>query len=444
MLRLVNLWFALLALGSSKLRSGLTTLGIIIGVGAVIIIVSLGNGLRRSAEKQMEAFSSGTVEVRAATMYVEPPMYMEPPMPASEGPVSVEVRKEVVVRGGMRGTSMRMPSLDPRDVEALRRLATSVAGVVPQFETGGRIVWLGQYLPMGQIVGVTPEYLQVYRRELKLGRFFNADDEESAAPLVVLEEGLVDQFFGEDANPIGQILHVTVQEVPQNLVVVGVLRGKEGTMGFGPRSVLVPLRTAQRRLNQGSGDTINLIAARVDSRATAGRRYAVAQINTILRARRGLAPGDSPDFMVHDTLEYSEEMTRVTRTITVVLSLIAGISLVVGSIGLMNIMLVGVSERTWEIGLRRAVGARRLDILSQFLAEAVLLSLVGGLVGLALGAAGSYVISLLVEQLKGLVWLSADVVLIALGISSAVGIVAGIYPAWRAALLPPTEALRHA
>lgn len=433
MATLVNVWFALLGLGSNKLRSALTTLGIIVGVGAVIIIVSLGGGLRRSTEKQMEAFSSGTVEIRA--MYSMGRMEM---MHAAGGGLVVEK-----VYGG-EPMPMEQPSLDRRDAEALRRLATTVTAVDMQLESWGRVVWRGRQLPMGQVVGVTPEFLKVYRRELKLGRFFTAAEEESGAPVAVLDEGLVDQFFGRDVNPIGEILHITQQQTPMNFTIIGVMKQREGMLGMGPRPLLVPLRSAQLRLGMDGRETINLIVARVDARASAERRYAVAQISTLLRARRGLEPGAPEDFTIYDTLEYSEEMTRVTRTITMVLSLIAGISLIVGSIGLMNIMLVSVSERTWEIGLRRAVGARRTDVLLQFLAEAVLLSLLGGAIGLALGAAGSYVISLLVESLRGLVWVTADVVLIAVGVSSAVGVAAGIYPAWRAALLAPTDALRHA
>ncbi len=431
---LVNLWFALLGLGSNKLRAALTTLGIIIGVGAVIIIVSLGNGLRRSTEKQMEAWASGTVEIRAMEM-------MQPPMPAS-GPMPEGVVVESKMMG-MPGGPVSGARLTPRDVEALRRLATGVAAVAPQFETYGRVVCRGRFLPVGQVVGVTPEYLQVYRAEVKVGRFLTQADEEAAAAVAVLDEGLVEMFFGKDVNPVGEALRITHQQVPQSFTVVGVLRRKDGTTGIGPRPILVPLHAAQLRLNTGPRDQIQVIVARVDSRVAAERRYAVAQINTILRSRQGLAAGAPATFMINDTLQYSEEMARVMRTITLVLALIAGISLVVGSIGLMNIMLVGVSERTWEIGLRRALGGQRQDILVQFLAEAVLLSLVGGAIGLILGAVGSYVVSLLVQQLKGLVWVSADVVLIALGISSAVGIAAGIYPAWRAALLPPTQALRH-
>ncbi len=435
MLRPINLWFALLGLESNKLRSALTTLGIIIGVGAVIVIVSLGGGLRRSTERQMEAWSGGTIEVRPGPQYG--------PMPVIPEGVPPE-KMEAIMQMSMGGSGSQITLAD---VEALEKLATTVVAVAPQYETWGQVVCQGVYIP-GQIVGVTPEFLDVYRREVKYGRFLTEADGEETATVAVLDETLVTQYFGEGANPVGQVLHITMQNVPQNFIVVGVLAKKAGMDSFGPRAILVPLKTAQMRLNQegtnpASRGNLNLIAARVDSRVSSERRYSVAQINTILRARRGLAPGTPESFQVNDTLEFSEEMTRVTTTITAVLSLIAGISLIVGSIGLMNIMLVSVSERTWEIGLRRALGAQQIDILGQFLAEAVLLSLGGGLVGLALGAAGSYGISLLVDELRGLVWVTADVVLIAVGVSSAVGIAAGIYPAWRAALLAPTRALRH-
>ncbi|UCC76192.1 MAG: FtsX-like permease family protein, partial [Anaerolineales bacterium] len=164
---------------------------------------------------------------------------------------------------------------------------------------------------------------------------------------------------------------------------------------------------------------------------------------TILRARHGIAAGAAEDFYIQDTLQFSEERIRIVRTMTLVLSLIAGISLVVGSIGLMNIMLVGVAERTWEIGLRRAIGAEKVDILLQFLTEGVMLAVTGGIGGLLLGLVGSYVGSRLIEQLQGLVSVTPDVFVIAIGVSLAVGIVATIYPAWQAAALQPTAALRR-
>jgi putative ABC transport system permease protein len=436
MKRWINMWFAILGLQTNKLRAGLTILGVVIGVGAVIMIVSLGSGLRRSTELELEAWASGTVEIRA--------QWWGPVMEAF-----IAAEKEEDVRGdGTVPVPVPGPSAQPRgleqdDVLALRKLATSIVEVVPQLETYAQVVYKGQWLPAGSIVGVTPEYLTVYRSQMKYGRFFTPEDEEAAAPLVVLDETLVNYAFGAGVNPVGEVLHLTVQEVPQNYVVIGVVAKRPGMQGIAPRAMLVPLRTAQLRLNQGTKNQISLIVARVDSRVPDERRYSVAEMNTILRARRDIVPGAPEDFYIQDTLEFSEERLRIIRTMTLVLSLIAGISLVVGSIGLMNIMLVGVAERTWEIGLRRAVGAEKVDILAQFLSEGVLLALAGGLGGLLLGLGGSYAGSMLIEQLQGLATVTPDVFVIAAGVSLAVGIVASIYPAWQAAALQPTAALRR-
>jgi putative ABC transport system permease protein len=428
MRRWINLWFAVVGLQANKLRAGLTILGVIIGIGAVIMIVSLGNGLRRSTELELEAWASGTIEIR--------PQYGGPVVSIAYGPG----KEPAIIEGGMEP---QMPSMQPQDLLALRKLATTVVEVVPLLETWAETVYQGRWMPSGGIGGVTPEYLTVYRSEMKYGRFITPEDDEAAAPVVVLDEGLVDYVFGADANPVGQVLRLTQQNVPQNFTIIGVIAKRRGMQDFGPRALLVPLRTAQLRLNQGARNQISMIAARVDSRVPAERRYSVAQMTTILRARRGIAPGSVEDFYIQDTLEFSEERIRIVRTMTLVLSLIAGISLVVGSIGLMNIMLVGVAERTWEIGLRRAIGAEKLDVLLQFLSEGVMLALTGGIGGLGLGLIGSYVGSRLIEQLQGLVSVTPDVFVIALGVSLAVGIVATIYPAWQAATLQPTAALHR-
>jgi len=428
MRRWINLWFAVVGLQSNRLRAGLTILGVVIGIGAVIMIVSLGNGLRRSTELELEAWASGTIEIR--------PQYSGPLVSVAFGPG----KEPAIIEGGME---QQMPSMHEQDLLALRKLATTVVEVVPLLETWAEVVYKGRWMPSGGIAGVTPEYLTVYRSEMKHGRFLTAEDELTAAPVVVLDEGLVDYAFGSGANPVGQVLRLTQQNISQNFTVIGVLAKRRGMQDFGPRALIVPLRTAQLRLNQGQRDLISMIAARVDSRVPAERRYSVAQMTTILRARRGIVPGAVEDFYVQDTLEFSEERIRIVRTMTLVLSLIAGISLVVGSIGLMNIMLVGVAERTWEIGLRRAIGAEKLDVLLQFLSEGVLLALTGGIGGLGLGLMGSYIGSRLIEQLQGLVTVTPDVFVIALGVSLAVGIVATIYPAWQAAALQPTAALHR-
>jgi len=436
MRRPVNLWFALLGLGTSKLRAALTVLGIIIGVGAVIMIVSLGNGLKRSTIEQMEVWGRGNVEIRPIMM-----RYYGEPMPVEA--VSSDGRATVV-----RGRAPTMPQsqgepLTMDDVRALELLATRLNGVSPQFQTNATVVYRGRQVPVWEVLGVTPEWTHVHRREMKSGRFFTEEDEYLAAPVAVLDEIIVKQFFGEQRNPIGEALHVTVNnEMTMNLTIVGVLRSDREYSRTG-NTLLVPLRTAQMRMNTGAKDQLSMIAVRVDAREPEARKHAVAEINTILRARHKLAPGAAEDYQIQDTLEYSEEMTRISDIMTLVLSLIAGISLVVGSIGLMNIMLVSVSERTWEIGLRRAIGAQRSDILSQFLGEAVLLSLMGGLIGMGLGILGSFIVEYFVQDLQGFIKVTPDIVAIALTVSTVVGVASGSYPAWRAARLQPTDALRH-
>lgn len=439
MRRLVNFWFALLGLRTNKLRSGLTMLGVVIGVGAVIMIVSLGNGLRRSTQEQMEAWSAGTVEIR--------PQYVPYMMDVR----AVEMEKAAMASGkdgAIVGPGMPQPQAQPRgleamDVEALRRLATRVVEVTPLYEGWAQVIYKGQYVPNPGVQGVLPEYLTVFRTTMKYGRFFSQEENDLAASVVVLDESLVDEVWGKGANPVGESLRFVQGEVPQIFTVIGVTARRPGIVGIANRAVLVPLRTAQLRLSTEGKTTISYIAARVDDRDSTRRKTAVAEINTILRARRGIAAGSPEDFMVQDTLQWSEESMAIIRTITTILSAIAGISLVVGSIGLMNIMLVGVAERTWEIGLRRSVGAEKSDILLQFLSEGVLIALLGGAGGLALGLGGSYIASRLIEQVKGMATVSGEVIAIAVIVSLVVGIVASIYPAWRAASLQPTAALRR-
>jgi putative ABC transport system permease protein len=439
MKRLINLWFAVLGVRTNKLRSGLTMLGVVIGIGAVIMIVSLGNGLRRSTQEEMEAWSAGTVEIRAQSV----PYVMAVSAVQAKEAAAAGVPEEALSGPGMPQPISQPRGLEPADVTALRQLATRSVEVVAVYETWATVIYRGQYVPNPGVQGVTSEYLAVYRTTMKYGRFFTQDDNDLAAAVMVLDESLVDQVWGKGANPVGETVRVVQQDVPQLYTVIGVMNKRAGIEGIANRAVLVPLHTAQMRMSTEGKSVISYIAARVDERNSTLRKTAVAEINTILRARRGISPGAAEDFMVQDTLQWSEEQVAIIRTITMVLSAIAGISLVVGSIGLMNIMLVGVAERTWEIGLRRAIGAEKMDILLQFLSEGVLIALLGGVGGLALGLAGSYLASRLIEQVKGLATVSVGVVAIAVVVSFVVGIVASVYPAWNAASLQPTTALRR-
>ncbi len=432
MKRPVNLWFALLGLGTSKLRSALTVLGIVIGVAAVIMIVSLGNGLQRSTAEQMEAFGGGTIEIRPSMNY------------AMREPMAVDYASEEAIKSMDAAMSrpMQQPTLHLDDVRALRELGTTLDGVTAVCSLNASIVHKGQEVPIWQIMAVSPEWLNVYQREVKSGRFLTSEDEASAASVAVIDEALAKDYFGDKGSPVGQTLHVAISAtLAQDFTIIGVLSNDEE---YGPTSnaLVIPLSSGRLRLGGKSGDEIDSITVRVDSRDPQQRKIAVVEIATLLRARR-VPAGGQDDFGVNDSLAYSEEMTRITDLMTLILSLIAGISLVVGSIGLMNIMLVAVGERTWEIGLRRAIGARRSDVMVQFLCEAILLSLAGGIIGMGLGMAGSYAVSYVVEQLTGHVHVTIDVIAIAMGVSTVVGVASGLYPAARASRLQPTQALRH-
>ena len=428
MKRPINLQFALHGLGSSKLRSALTTLGIVIGVAAVITIVSLGQGLSRATKEQMESYGSGTIEVR-------------PSMSGGYYYSDYAMSSVAVMGGSDYYSSPAQAQLTSQDVTAIEMLSTRVDGVSPQIEIYGSSSWNGESTYAGSILGVTPEWLNVYKRELSLGRFISDEDNQNQLPVVVIDEQLAEEVMGS-INPIGQILHITVNEVTQNYTVIGVLAANSQYSST-RYNLLIPMETANVRLPGARDAGISMIALRMDDRDMQEREYALAEVNTILRASHKLSRSDTADFYLQDTLQYSESSTQFLQVVTIVLALIAGISLIVGSIGLMNIMLVTVSERTWEIGMRRAIGAQRSDIMVQFLTEAILLSLAGGLVGMGLGIAGSYGVAMLFEELQGHIVVTAGIVGIAVGVSTIVGVVSGLYPAWRAARLQPTEALRH-
>ena len=228
----------------------------------------------------------------------------------------------------------------------------------------------------------------------------------------------------------------------QSYTIIGVL-ASDSTVTSSQYTLIVPMDSAIARMPGARENGISTIIIRVDASDSDERDLAVAEINTILRASHKLESSESEDFTISDTMEFSESTSSFVQVLTIVLSMIAGISLIVGSIGLMNIMLVTVSERTWEIGMRRAIGAQRSDIMIQFLMEAIFLSLAGGIVGMVLGILGSYGVASLYEELQGYITVTPNIIGISIGVSAAVGILSGLYPAWRAARLQPTEALRH-
>jgi putative ABC transport system permease protein len=402
-----SLRIALRALAANKLRAVLTMLGIIIGVGAVIALLSLGEGVQTTVEEQIQGIGANLL---------------------------------VVVPGSFGGDEERIQPLTYRDAQALADplVVPSVVAVAPTINRNATVVF-GQREGQATIVGATPEYTYVRNTEVVDGRFVEDRDLGSRSRVCVLGDEVVNTLF-PDTDPLGQT--IKVQQVPCR--VVGVME-RQGGGDFGPgedSNVYVPLTTAAVRLfgmRTASGDfPVSVIyATAVDQDSI---DPALEEITLVLREQHRLTYQDN-DFTVVSQEEIISVAGSIISILTIFLGAIAGISLLVGGIGIMNIMLVSVTERTREIGIRKAVGAKRRHILWQFLIEAVVLSVLGGVVGLALGSMGANAVAGLSEDLSAV--LTPGVVLMATGFSAAVGLFFGIYPAMRAASLHPIDALRY-
>jgi putative ABC transport system permease protein len=405
---LMVLRVALKALTAHKMRSVLTMLGVVIGVAAVIALVAVGNGAQAQVVSQFESLGSNLLTVS--------------PM------VSFGFSRE-----GLQESSA---SLSNADVEAIQGLATAVAKVAPQYNSNATVTQ-GVNTTNLTINGVTADYAEVRNWDVARGRFLNDEDNANLAMVVVLGQTAVEDLFGSSlVNPVGQ----TVRINRQNYQVVGVLESK-GESGFGNQDsvAMIPMRTAQLKLGGAGTQTISQINLQVASAAEMD--LAQAQVTAILRTRRGLSASQTADFTVQNQADIVSTISETTGTFTTLLGSIAAISLLVGGIGIMNIMLVSVTERTREVGLRKAVGAKRGDILLQFLAEAIVLSVLGGLIGVALGIGGAQLITPLLGYSQALV--TPQSVALALAVSLGIGIFFGLYPANRAAALNPIDALRY-
>ncbi len=404
---LESLRIALRALAANKLRATLTMLGIIIGVGAVIALLSLGQGVQATVEEQIQGIGANLL---------------------------------IVFSGTFGGERQRIQPLTYRDAQALADplVAPSVAAVAPVIQRSATVVF-GQRDGNATIVGVTAEYAFVRNANVVDGRFIEDRDDTTRSRVCVLGQQVVQTLFPE-TDPLGQAIKIS--GVPFR--VIGVMESRGGG-GFGPpedNNVYVPLSTAAARLfgtRTASGDFpvsfINIAAVDQD-----GIDPAIEEVTLILRQQHRLTYQDN-DFTVVTQEQIIEVAGSLIAILTIFLGAIAGISLLVGGIGIMNIMLVSVTERTREIGIRKAVGAKRRDILWQFLIEAIVLSLLGGLVGIALGISGASLVTRIEPQIQAV--LTPDIVVMATGFSAAVGLFFGIYPAMRAAALNPIEALRY-
>ena len=404
---------AFISLWANKLRSTLTVLGIVIGVAAVISLMSIGRGAQASITANIQSLGTNLLFVQ--------------PGAASFG--------GIFFRQGTASTLTLDDAYAMMDTAA----APSVNAVAPELSTGGQVVWQGNNT-FTQILGVTPEYVDVRNMTVASGGFISNIHVDNRSEVVVMGSLVAETLFGL-RDPVGQVVKVN----ERRFTVIGILESEGGgPFGILDDQILVPITTAYYRLatdRTTQGDiTVSLISVQVRSEEAVGQ--AESEVATLLRLRHRLTGED--DFSIFNQQETIETLEETTNTFVVFLGAIAGISLLVGGIGIMNIMLVSVTERTREIGIRKAMGAKRRDILLQFMAEATVLSIGGGGIGVLVGVAASRLVDgrSLGNQTLNTVF-SGDIVVLAMIVSAVIGMFFGIYPAMRAARQHPIDALRY-
>jgi len=401
---LATLRIAIRALRRNLLRTLLTTLGMIIGVGAVIAMVSIGNGAKAQVEAQIASLGQNVVLVMSGN----------------------------ATRGGFGMGFGSAPSLTREDYDAIRKELTGVTGVSPEVRSFAQVAAGNQNINV-QVQGVGEDYLDIRAWPLTAGANFTETDIRNAGKVALIGATTARTLFG-DGDPVGQIIRI--KSAP--FTIVGLLAAKGMSMMGSDQddTILVPYTSAMIRLTtQTTFRSFSVQAASAKALANVQE-----QIGDLLRQRHRIGPGKDDDFIVRTQQEISEMATATSKIMTILLGAIAGVSLLVGGIGIMNIMLVSVTERTREIGVRLAVGARSRDILLQFLTEAVTLSIVGGLIGVLLGVGVARAVT------ANFGWntvVSVESIVLAFCVSAAIGVFFGFYPARKAAQLDPIEALRY-
>ncbi len=401
---LLTAMIALRALRRNKLRSGLTALGIIIGVASVVAMVAVGNGAQSNIQSQVAALGQNLLMVFAGS------------------------RRAGGVNSGLGSAS----TITLADAETIGREVTDVVAVSPEVSTSAQAIANGRNWST-TVVGESPDYLKIRDWKLSAGSMFTEREVRSAAKVGIIGSKTAYELFGP-LNPIGQT--VRVKNIP--FVIIGLLESKGAGMGGQNQDdrIIIPYTTAMKRI---TGEKY-LRSVNVQIVTAARMEIAQQQITSLLRQRHRVATDRDDDFNIFNQKEIADTVSSITTVITLLLGAIAGISLLVGGIGIMNIMLVSVTERTREIGIRIAVGAQPRDIRLQFLIEAITLSLLGGIIGVLVGVGASKLVAMF-ANFKPIV--STASILLAFGVSTVIGVFFGFYPASKASALDPIDALRY-
>ena len=396
---------AIKALGNNKMRCFLTMLGVIIGVGAVIAMLAIGQGSKNSIKAQISEMGSNMIMI----------------MPGAER------------RGGVRQSSDDMQTLKPADYDAIVNQATTIANITPMVSSSGQWVNGNNNYP-SQAQGVNTQFLDIRQRKVAEGEMFTEADVKSAAKVCVLGKTLVDNLFPDGTDPLGKV--VRFGSIP--LTVIGVLDEKGyNTMGQDQDDMaLVPYTTVMKRML--AVDYIQgLQASAIDENQTDAT---IAEITDILRTSHKLRTEQEDNFTIRSMQELAEMISSTSSMMTVLLAAVAGISLLVGGIGIMNIMIVSVTERTREIGLRMSIGATGRDIMTQFLIEAIIISVTGGILGILLGGLATWLIKIFANWP---VQIDPSSVVLSFAVCTVIGVIFGFYPAAKASNLDPIEAIRY-